>query len=129
MAEPLSRACRRPIGLGLLLWSLACTATGHAETLPDPTRPPDLLGAGRNDDAAAASGPVLQSVLIAPGRREAIISGKTVRPGDKFGDARVVRIVESEVVLRNGKSLLTLKIFPGIEKRLSSGGNAGHQRQ
>jgi MSHA biogenesis protein MshK len=40
--------------------------------------------------------------------------------GDKFGEARVVKISESEVQLRSDTDLQTLKLFPGIEKRLST---------
>jgi MSHA biogenesis protein MshK len=43
-----------------------------------------------------------------------------VNLGEKFGDARVVKISESEVVLRNGSNLQTLKLFPGLEKQLNS---------
>lgn len=95
-----------------------------AQVLKDPTRPPASHGASGNDGATGAapvSVPVLQSVLISPGRMVAIISGQTVKLGDQIGDARVIKITETEVVLRNGKDLQTLKLFPNIEKKASNG--------
>jgi hypothetical protein len=41
-----------------------------------------------------------------------------VRLGGKFGDGRVVRITESEVVIRSGEGTATLKLLPEAEKRL-----------
>jgi MSHA biogenesis protein MshK len=121
MAEHLSTANRKmTVQGGFLLLILATTPVGFAESFTDPTRPPASLGLAQDGISAAASGPMLQSVLISPGRMVAIISGKTVRIGEKFGEARVVKITESEVQLRNGTDLQTLKLFPGIEKRLTS---------
>jgi MSHA biogenesis protein MshK len=94
-------------------------ASAFAEALADPTRPPAILTQDAHPDGKApapASGPVLQSILISPTRVVAIISGETVKQGDKYGDSRVVKISEGEVVLRSGSQLQTLKLFPDIEK-------------
>lgn len=97
---------------------MLCLPSVHAQDLPDPTRPPAVMDARPEPTAGVqAGGPVLQSVLISPTRKAAIISGRTVALGEKFGDARVVKITETEVVLRNGKEMQTLKLFPEIEKR------------
>ncbi len=87
-----------------------------AETLRDPTRPPSALYAP-DGWTEIETGPMLQSVRVSQGRYTAVISGETVRVGSKFGDARVVRIRETEVVLKTGDSLQTLKLFPDVEKR------------
>lgn len=93
----------------------------RAEVLPDPTRPPAGLVADPGTAPAAvknaATGPVLQSVLISRERKSAIIGGKTVGIGDRYGDAQVVAIGEGEVVLKSGKSLQTLRLFPEVTKR------------
>lgn len=98
---------------------LALTPHAVAEAITDPTRPPleNTIG-----DIAPTSGekPVLQSVLISPLRVEAIINGRTVKVGDKVGDAKIVKISESEVLLREGKDLQVLKLFPNVEKRPNS---------
>ncbi|WP_334191114.1 MSHA biogenesis protein MshK [Noviherbaspirillum sp.] len=112
------------VPLGCMLLAVAPVAASSG--LPDPTRPPSINHSSTGVDA---SGPVLQSVLIAPGRKEAVISGRTVKVGHQVGEARVEMIAESEVVLRNGKDVQVLKLFPGIEKkpatRLSSPKPAG----
>ena len=48
----------------------------------------------------------------------AIISGETISPGGVYGSARVVRISEDGVVLNEGGSLQTLKLFPSVEKKI-----------
>lgn len=102
--------------------SLACAlisiSTASAQQLQDPTRPSSMVA--QAGDASSAGGPVLQSVLISPGRSIAIISGQTVKLGGQFGAAKLVRISEGEVVLRNGSELQTLRLFPSIGKRLMS---------
>lgn len=55
--------------------------------------------------------------MISPTRSAAIINGVTVRLGEKYGDAVLVRVAESEVVLRSGGAQQVLKIHPGVEKR------------
>jgi MSHA biogenesis protein MshK len=127
MAEPLSVATMKILRksmrqAGLALTMLLAAAGGGAEDLPDPMRPPASIAPWNETGASAIpSGPVLQSVLISPRRTVAIISGQTVRLGDKYGDAKVTAIREGEVDLRSGKNIQTLKLFPGIEKRLTSG--------
>ena len=95
-----------------------CLPLAHAQDLIDPTRPPAAMNTRMEPTAGTqAGGLVLQSVLISPTRKAAIISGRTVALGEKLGDAKVVKITETEVVLRNGKEMQTLKLFPDIEKR------------
>lgn len=112
MAEPVNSLCKRMMLASC--WMVSSLAIAQT----DPTRPPDSIGAARGELAASpAAGPVLQSVLISPGRKMAIISGQTVRLNGKFGDARLVHIGEAEVILRNGKTEQTLKLFPDMKIR------------
>lgn len=92
-----------------------CAGTLHcyAQSIPDPTRPPAQFTAG--DEGASASGPVLQSVKISPTERSAIIGGDLVKLGGKYGDARVVKITEREVVLRSAAGIQTLRMYPDVE--------------
>ncbi|HET9734729.1 MAG TPA: MSHA biogenesis protein MshK, partial [Burkholderiales bacterium] len=83
--------------------------------LADPTRPPNVLP--ETAEAAFVEGPRLQSVLISPGRRSAVISGTTVAQGGRFGDARVELISESAVVLRYADRRETLQLLPSQDKR------------
>ena len=103
----------------LLAWSLgAClagAATAQTAPLSDPTRPPNISFETAGE--AAVAGPQLQSVLISPTRRAAVISGKTVALGGRFGDATVETISESAVVLRYADRRETLQLIPGLGKR------------
>src|SRR5579872_2615905 len=98
----------------LLIGLLLCCSGAFAQELVDPTRPP--AGYSRGPEGEVTTGPVLQSVLISSARRIAIISGKTVKIGDKFGEAQVVSIAENEVVLRAGKDKQVLKLYPSLYK-------------
>jgi MSHA biogenesis protein MshK len=100
--------------LGLVLYA---AAAAQSERLADPTRPPSAPAPARTDDAAPTAGPQLQSVLISPSRRVAVISGQTVVLGGKYGDATVSEITESAVHLRYANRRQTLQLVPGIVKR------------
>jgi len=103
---------------------MACVALAavplvcRAQTLNDPTRPPAAILANAPADAAQAGGPVLQTVIITPTERAAIIGGERVKLGGKYGDARVVAISESEVVLRSATGTETLRMYPGVDMKV-----------
>lgn len=93
-----------------------------AEELPDPTRPPIEIGAssGQSGRGEASGGDAaqrgLQSVIISPNRRAAIINGKTVELGEKYNDAQLTEVTENGVVLSGaqGKQRLLL-MFPAVK--------------
>ena len=103
------------IQLAPLLLSLLLVRGGDAaaQLLTDPTRPPPALSSAEPGDSAEAA-PVLQSVMISSAARTAIIGGQAVKLGGTYGDARVVKITESEVVLRSASGTETLKLYPGV---------------
>lgn len=69
------------------------TAPAGATTVPDPTRPAVAPRTAEPDAAATpADAPVLQSTLISPSHRRAIISGRSYRVGDAVGEARLEAI-------------------------------------
>ena len=90
------------------------SATAFAQALRDPTRPPDAVV--KPVAAADAEGEVLQSILVSPRRREAMISGRVVKQGDMVGDAQVIAIRDSEVVLRDGNTQRVLRLYPQVQK-------------
>jgi MSHA biogenesis protein MshK len=131
MAEPLKARMRSCLTSAILpVMVAACPA--HAEVLPDPTRPPAILS--NPDGAVAYQGPVLQSIYVSPSRREAMIDGQSVRVGGKVGGATVVGIADDAVLLREGKDLRTLRLFPNLVEmpalsaasRKTGGKNHGH---
>jgi MSHA biogenesis protein MshK len=98
--------------LGVLL---AGAAAAQSAPLSDPTRPPSA--AEPVGEAAAPAGPRLQSVLISPARRVAVIDGRTVGLGGKFGAATLEAVTESAVVLKYPDRRETLRLNPGVDKR------------
>lgn len=107
--------------LALLLALLLPPA--HAQGLVDPTRPPDAPSAGSEPGAIAARAvPQLQSVLVASsGRRVAVIDGRTVRVGDRVGEASVESIGGTIVTLRRGKTLETIRLYPQAVEQNNAG--------
>ncbi|MES2257584.1 MAG: MSHA biogenesis protein MshK [Pseudomonadota bacterium] len=95
---------------------MTCATLASAQGLDDPTRPPpSAMSPGSVPVETTSSAPQVQSILVSRehgGRRVAVINGVTVRQGAKFQGAVVERVGETEVVLRRGKSLETLKLFP-----------------
>jgi hypothetical protein len=107
-----SRSSRRFLRVGAWLAAgLLPLAVAHAalDDLPDPTRPG---GWSRGGEAAPSGALVLQSVLVAPGRREAIIDGQRLVVGDRIRDHEVIEIRTSEVVLRRAGREIVLKLLP-----------------
>lgn len=122
MAEYLRKPAK-PVTMAPTSMLLALLLSGgvQAQVLNDPTRPPVSIGTAADPAADKPKAePELQSILISPTRRVAVIDGQTVALGEKFGEARVVRITEGEVVLRNGQDLQVLKLFPKFEKHRKS---------
>jgi hypothetical protein len=110
------------LGFGL---GLACAAPAQTGPLMDPTRPPNV-SAESAGEAVAITGPRLQSVLISPTRRAAVISGTAVALGGTYGGAKVEDINESAVVLRYPDRRETLQLLPGRDKR-ARGAPAHHK--
>ncbi len=118
MDKPSFRVVCGAFLLQLMLAAGAC----HAENLPDPTRPPASLWSlhptfGEEPSETPAAVPVLQSIMLSATRKIAIISGQAVALGEKFGDARLVRLSQSEAVLRTAEGLQVLKLFPDVDKK------------
>lgn len=103
-------------GAALLLLSTLPLAA-WAQVLPDPTRPPIEIGDGTGwsaQQAAPASAKGLLSVIISPERCAAIIDGKTIRLGEKYGDATLVEISARGVVLQGEHGRRSMELFPGV---------------
>ena len=103
----------------LVMVAMACfSVQAWAQVVNDPTRPPGGFAVGDPEAAGdAGGGLVLQSVMISPTRKSAIINGEMVRLGGKYGDAVLVKLTENEAVLKSGSEMQVLKLYPGVEKR------------
>lgn len=99
---------------------LLAASCANAAPFADPFRPPRDVERPAADAAAAGAGaPRLESVLIAPDRRVAVINGTQYTEGARIGDGRVVSITESEVLIRRADRDEALKLFPQTGKRPS----------
>ncbi len=100
----------------ILLAAMAgLTGAAAAQAMVDPTRPPGALADMGGSETTG--GPVLQSVMLSPGRKVAVISGETVVLGGRYGEARLVSVTETEVVLKHGAETTVLKLYPQVDKR------------
>ena len=95
----------------------ASPAAVLAQALPDPTKPPAEIDVSlpQAGQITAPKDSGLQSIIISPARRAAIIDGQTVELGAKRGDARLVEVNEGGVVLEGSQGRQVLALFPGVE--------------
>jgi MSHA biogenesis protein MshK len=91
-----------------------------AQGISDPTRPPG--GLAESSEAVGSGGPVLQSVMLSPTRKVAVISGEMVVLGGRYGSSRLVRLTETEAVLKNGADVTVLRLHPQVDKRAAGSG-------
>ena len=97
------------------VFCLLSSALCYAEALPDPTRPPSEIGVAAYGQGVAPANKGLQSVIIYPYRRAAIINGQTVELGAKYGDATLIEVSERGVVLQGNRGRRVLALFPGVQ--------------
>lgn len=105
------KRARRGISRGIhkrLAFACAAAVVATATTaaagwdLPDPTRPSYIAG---------GDGLTLQSIIVSPGRRLAVIDGRAVKIGDRVGGAVVIDIRPYEVRLRRGGKEIALPLL------------------
>lgn len=103
----------------LFLLAAGFLASGVVLCAPfaDPTRPA-TASESAGGLAGTEAGPRVESILIAPDRRLAIINGETVTLGGRIADGEVVRINESEVVVRGAEGERALKLLPDFIERI-----------
>ncbi|MEZ5542574.1 MAG: hypothetical protein R3F42_11090 [Pseudomonadota bacterium] len=106
-----SRSCRAPLlALGILLVAL----TAGAAALTDPTRPTGRGHAALLQPHAQRHDWRLDSTLVAPDRRVAVINGRQVSEGESVDGARVIEIRRLEVLIQARGRQLTLQLLPDI---------------
>jgi hypothetical protein len=94
----------------------------NAQSLRDPTVPP--LGAGLTAPALnqkpGATAEVGMSLIVREGVFYLVQGTRLFAQGQKLGEARIERLSETEVWLREGGVLRKLPLFPGIQISRSS---------
>lgn len=109
-AQGAMKVIARFCAAGMLLGAAAPVGAA-LDGLPDPTRPSYLGG----EPSEARGAPMLQSTLVSPARRLAIINGRSYTVGSRFGDAEVSAIHPNEVVLRRGGQQQVLRLLPAAQ--------------
>lgn len=106
----------RGIGLvALMAMGSGVAAEDFLGGLPDPTRP--SAPGERLVPVEARGGLLLQTTNISPGRRSAVINGKTLTEGERIGGAKLVAINPHEVTLsQNGRDVY-LRLMPALVKQ------------
>ncbi len=102
------------------LASLLFAVTVSADALKDPTQPPAALDINTDVNSAEsiAANPVLQSVMLGPQYKAAIINGQKVYLGKKYEQATLIKLSENSAVLRNQDGLIqTLTMDYGSIKK------------
>lgn len=99
--------------LVLLLGLLSLSAV--AQSLRDPTQPP---GTGSvNAATAARTGAPSWSVIVVDGRAHVAVGTRLYAEGQMLGRARVERITETEIWLREGRALRKVPLYAGVQRR------------
>lgn len=117
-----SRALSLPLRaatVGLVAWAtialLPSSAVGQMQR--DPTLAPSVAqaagGAGPGDKATP-SAPM--AVIVRDGRPYVVAGTRLLAQGQMLGEARIERISETEIWLREGKSLRKVQRYAGIQR-------------
>ena len=103
--------------LGVAL--LVGVGRADAQSLRDPTVPPAAAGLASPERAAAPSGiePGAMTIIVRNGRPYLAVGTRLYAQGQKLGPARIERISETEVWLREGGVLRKVQQFSGIQRR------------
>lgn len=96
-----------------VLLGLGLCVPGPTLALQDPTAPPM---ARPSRDGLGMDFP-LTAIMRVGGRRVAIIGGVAIGVGDRYQGARMVRITDSEVVLRRNGETMVHRLYPQVDKR------------
>lgn len=107
--------------LGPLALCLAAAAGPACAQMTDPTRPTPWVG---THAAPVVRGPVLETVLVSPLRRQAVISGRLVRVGDEVAGSRVLRIATDGVEMERAGHTTWL-LLPSAGRRPGAPAEAG----
>ncbi len=87
-----------------------------SQALPDPMQPPAQIRPAKRARDRAPSWR-LQSVLVSPGRRVAVINGRALAVGERIHGARLVAIHPGHVVLQQGSRRIVVRLaMPKVKK-------------
>lgn len=92
----------------------------HAQALRDPTVPPAEAGLASPalDVKSGGLAASVMTIIVRDGRPYLAVGTRLYAQGEKLGQARVERITETEVWLREGGVLRKIQQFPGIQRSI-----------
>jgi hypothetical protein len=115
MSMPTFASCLACFAAALLIGSTAATA----QTLRDPTVAPAAAGVsdagGVQQDESLKSGSI--SVMTRDGVHYLMHGTRLYTTGQRIGTARIERISETEIWLRDGGQLQKIPVFNGVQRR------------
>jgi len=106
--------------LVLMTGALLCQQPAGAQGRRDPTIPP--FGSGMSDgrdgagDASTRGLRAPLSVIFVNGQFHLVVGTRLYAEGQKLGQARIERITETEVWLRDGRGLRKMSNFVGVKR-------------
>lgn len=104
--------------VGLAVWPAGAQALRDPTQAPPEARPAVAAsGAAAPSAARAASDAV--SVIIRDGQPHVASGTRLYRQGDTLGQAKIERITETEIWLREGSAVRKVPRFTGIERRVA----------
>lgn len=94
----------------------------EAQSLRDPTLPPAeaVLASTKPGEKLASSASTGMTVIVRNGRPFLASGTRLYARGQKMGQARIERISETEVWLREGGVLRKVPLFSGIQRRVAA---------
>jgi hypothetical protein len=107
----LARSCLAGT-LVLLAWA------APAQEARDPTMAPPEASALPGEPGKATP-PVGMAVVVQDGKPHLVVGTRLVAVGQKVGNARLERITETEIWLRDGKQLRKVQRFSGIQRSVA----------
>lgn len=100
----------------LLCWLLCASVSANAQEGRDPTVAP-AAAHSTTETTTPASEIEGMTVLVRDGKAYLMVGSRWYGVGDRVGQMRIDRITETEVWLHDGRALLKVPRFAGIDKR------------
>lgn len=94
-----------------------------AQGMRDPTIPPTAALPAPPASSALGTAETLSSlsVIVRDGKSFVVVGTRLYAQGQMLGQARIERITETEIWLREGKQLRKVQLFSGVTRRVASG--------
>ena len=99
------------------LWPWASLAADTPRTMRDPMQAPAATRAPEIADAAPAAPPTPRQLIVVDGRRYVVEGTRRRGVGDLLGGARIERIDDAAVVVRQGQTTQRLPLFGKVVKQ------------